>query len=286
MERLQKVLAHAGVASRRACETMIIAGRVTVNGHVVTELGTRVDPAIDVLAVDGHTIAGAAASVYILLNKPVGYVSTTSDPEGRPTVLDLVKETQAQRLYPVGRLDVDSEGLLLLTNDGALTQRLTHPRYELEKEYMAWVSGRPSADVLSRLRAGIPLDGKPAPIDSVDIVERPGHTDQLTQLRVVIHEGRKREIRRLCELAGFPVQRLRRVRVGSIELGDLAPGRSRPLTRQEIASLQGLTPSPGAHPRETLRVSESPRVSREIRPRAASRRPHANHDKSTIHHNH
>jgi 23S rRNA pseudouridine2605 synthase len=258
MERLQKVLAHAGVASRRACETMISSGRVTVNGRVVTELGTQVDPETDILAVDGKAVTAAPPPVYVLLNKPAGYVSTTNDPEGRPTVLDLLKGTHGARLFPVGRLDLNSEGLLLLTNDGALTERLTHPRYELEKEYWVWVSGNPGEDALRRLRAGIPLDGKPAPVDSADILERPARTDQPTLLRIVVHEGRKREIRRLCELAGYPVRRLRRVRLGSIELGDLAPGRSRLLTRQEVASLEALT---------------------------SPRRLHANHDKNTIHNN-
>ena len=242
MERLQKVLAHAGIASRRACEEMIAAGRVTVNGRVVTELGTRVEPGVDILAVDGRVVSASPTLVYIMLNKPAGYVCTTSDPQGRRTVLDLITERDAPRLYPVGRLDADSEGLLLLTNDGALTQQLTHPSFAIEKEYLAWLDERPSQAALDSLRAGVPLDGKPAPVDAVEIVAAPPGAGDATLLRIVIHEGRKREIRRLCEAMGYHVQRLQRVRLGTLRLGALAPGTSRRLTPQEVRQLTARRP--------------------------------------------
>ncbi len=268
MERLQKVLARAGVASRRACEALISAGRVTVNGQVVSQLGAKVDPRTDVLAVDGRVVGPPPALVYIALNKPTGYVSTASDPQQRPTVLDLVREYGVPRLFPVGRLDADSEGLLLLTNDGALAQRLSHPRFAFEKEYYVWVDGRPDEAVLDSLRAGIPLDGRPAPVDAVEIVQGRtasralgqtdgtgrgtagrAHTGQQTVLRVVVHEGRKHEIRRLCQAVGHPVRRLVRVRMGPLRLGDLAPGAARPLTREEIAALQAAATEPHRRPR-------------------------------------
>lgn len=237
MERLHKALAHAGVASRRACEEMISSGRVTVNGRVVTTLGTQVTPGIDVLAVDGRVVQAAPPPVYIMVNKPVGYVSTTSDPQSRPTVLDLVKKMDAARLYPVGRLDVDSEGLLILTNDGALTQRLTHPSFAVEKEYLALVEGQPGEADLAALRAGVPLDGRPAPVDAVSIVEQSPRGSSTTLLRVVIHEGRQREVRRLFDAIGYRVQRLQRVRQGSLMLGDLPSGGARRLSGQEVAQL-------------------------------------------------
>lgn len=238
MERLQKVLAAAGIASRRACEELIVSGRVTVNGQVVRELGTKVEATRDTLAVDGRVISLSPPAVYIMLNKPAGYVSTTSDPQGRPTVLDLLKDKVAARLYPVGRLDADSEGLLLLTNDGALTQLLTHPRYRLEKEYLVWVEGEVAPAALARLRDGVPLDGKPAPVDDVEVITQGGPAGRDSLLRIVVHEGRKHEIRRLCAAIGHRVYRLQRVRLGRLRLGDLPPGAARPLTREEIAALK------------------------------------------------
>lgn len=261
MERLQKVLARAGVASRRACEEMIAAGRVTVNGQVVTTMGTQVTPDVDVLAVDGRVVAAAPSAVYIMLNKPVGYVSTTNDPQGRRTVLDLIKEPGAPRLYPVGRLDVDSEGLLILTNDGDFTQRLTHPSFRMEKEYLAWVEGRPSGADLANLRAGIPLDGVPAPVDDIMVIEEPRSGGHITLLRVVIHEGRQREIRRLFDAIGYRVQRLQRVRQGPLTLGDLASGAARRLTATEVTQLKTLSSAAGMPARTPLArpQSHSPR---------------------------
>ena len=254
IERLQKVLARAGIASRRACEEMITAGRVSVNGVVVTELGTRVDFTQDVLAVDGKVVSVAPALKYIMINKPVGYVCTTSDPQGRQTVLDLITDEDAPRLFPVGRLDTDSEGLLLMTNDGALTERLTHPRYGLEKEYLVWVDGHPTDEDLASLRAGIPLDGKPAPVDSITIVPRPGVPRTTTLMKVIVHEGRNREIRRLCDSIGYRVQRLQRVRLGPLYLGELAPGASAPADQGRVACPQSARAESegrrktGAHP--------------------------------------
>lgn len=275
MERLQKVLAHAGIASRRACEELITAGRVTVNGQVVTTLGTQVTPGQDVLAVDGAIVATPPPAVYIMLNKPAGYVSTTTDPQGRRTVLDLVKNTSAPRLYPVGRLDVDSEGLLILTNDGAFTQRLTHPSFEMEKEYLAVVDGAPTEADLARLRAGIPLDGKPAPVDEVAVVERSRTGAPTTRLRVVLHEGRQREVRRLFDAIGYRVQSLQRVRQGALQLGDLPVGSSRRLTGSEVAQLMSSTRRPADRP---------PRAAAPTRPHQPTRRPHAAQKEGQQHH--
>lgn len=231
-ERLQKVLARAGVASRRKCETLIQQGRVAVNGEVITRLGTRVDPERDTITVDGKRIDVAERHIYIGLHKPPGVISTVDDPWGRPTVLHLV-DTEA-RVYPVGRLDADSEGLVLLTNDGALTHYLTHPRFGHEKEYHVLVTGRPSRAVLDRLRAGVPLeDGVTLPAQ-IEVLQPAGGD---TWLRMVLREGRKRQIRRMMKAVGHPVKRLIRVRIGPIRLGDLAPGQWRYLSPQEVEQL-------------------------------------------------
>lgn len=231
-ERLQKVMARAGVGSRRACEEIIRQGRVKVNGATVTQMGTRVDPRRDEIVVDGRPLDAAPSRIYILLHKPPGYVSTTDDPRGRPTVLDLV--AAPERIYPVGRLDQDSEGLLFLTNDGPLTQRLTHPRYEHEREYQVLVLGRPGREALRALRRGIELeDGVTAPA-KVSLIEGKAATKNTSWLRMILREGRKRQIRRMCAAVGHPVQRLIRMRMASLRLGDLPPGASRPLTRQEV----------------------------------------------------
>jgi 23S rRNA pseudouridine2605 synthase len=244
VKRLQKVLAQAGVASRRACEELIRQGRVQVNGQVVTELGTKVDPNRDEIRVDGAPISGPEERVYLILNKPPGYISTTHDPWGRPTVLDLIPHQG--RLYPVGRLDAESEGLLLLTNDGRLTHRLTHPRYEHEKEYLVLVKGHPSQTVLSQLRQGVDLEeGRTAPAKVSRVSRKEGSETPpgTTWLRIVVHEGRKRQIRRMCSAVGHPVQRLIRVRMGPIELGNLPEGGYRPLSAKEVRRLR--LPQPG-----------------------------------------
>jgi 23S rRNA pseudouridine2605 synthase len=236
-ERLQKVLARAGVASRRKAERMISAGRVAVNGRVVRELGVKVDPGSDRISVDGEPIDGAEVREYWLLHKPAGVITTVADPWGRPTARDLVP-TEA-RVYPVGRLDADSSGLLLFTNDGAMAHRLTHPRFEHEKEYRVVVTGRPDAATLRRLRRGVAIGGRrTAPAEVVVL----GEEADGALLRIVLREGRKRQIRRMLDAVGHPVRSLHRVRIGPLGLGDLAPGRARRLRSEER---QALTQSVG-----------------------------------------
>jgi 23S rRNA pseudouridine2605 synthase len=227
-ERLQKVLARVGWGSRRAAEELIDAGRVTVNGRVAL-LGARVDPATDAVAVDGVPVGVRPDLVHYLLNKPAGVVTTADDPQGRPTVVELVPTEP--RVFPVGRLDADTEGLLLLTNDGGLAHRLTHPSFGVEKEYVAWVEGRPARGALRRLRQGIELeDGLTAPAQaalvSPDVV------------RLTIHEGRNRQVRRMCEAVGHPVRRLVRVRIGPLTDHALQPGHWRPLRVDEVRALE------------------------------------------------
>jgi len=232
-ERLQKILAHAGVASRRKCEQIISAGRVQVNGETITELGSKADPDRDRIHVDGKPITLPKQHTYLLLNKPVGCVSTVHDPRGRPTVMDLVDTKK--RLYPVGRLDLLSEGFLLLTDDGPLTQRLTHPSYEHDKVYHVWVDGTPTKRALQHLREGIELeDGLTRPA-KVRVMRRESGG---AWLRFVIHEGRNRQLRRMCRAVGHPVRRVIRVSVGPLTLGDLQPGKYRRLTRKERALLR------------------------------------------------
>jgi 23S rRNA pseudouridine2605 synthase len=233
-ERLQKYLARCGVASRRASEQLVLDGRVRVNGQVAVALGTTVDPVRDRVEVDGRAIVPPAVQTYIALNKPIGVVSTVSDPKGRRTVLDLVPRDA--RVYPVGRLDYDSEGLLLLTDDGDLAMRLTHPRHGAEKEYRALLRGDLSEDVLGHLRRGIALDGRPTAPATFEPIE--AHPDGVW-VRVVLHEGRNRQIRRMVEAVGLEVVRLVRVRVGSLWLGDLPPGAWRRLSATEVDSLRG-----------------------------------------------
>ncbi len=231
--RLQKVLAEAGLGSRRACEELILAGRVAVDGEVAV-IGRRVDPAAVAVTLDGIPVPTRPGLVHYLLNKPAGVVSTASDPQGRPTVVGLVPPEP--RVYPVGRLDIETEGLLVLTNDGELTHRLTHPSFGVEKEYLAEVDGVPTRAVLRRLREGIELDdGLTAPA-RVTLVQ--GHGDQ-SALAVAIHEGRNRQVRRMCEAVGHPVRRLVRTRVGPVADRALAPGEWRPLTPAEVRGLYG-----------------------------------------------
>ncbi len=234
-ERLQKVLAQAGVASRRKAEEIIQQGRVTVNGRVVIQLGTKVNPAVDEIRVDGQIIRAAASKLYIIVNKPRGYLSSMEDPRGRPALGALV--SSASRLYPVGRLDASSEGLILLTDDGDLANLLTHPRFEHQKEYLALVNGRPSAATLHAWQRGVMLDGKLTAPASVDVVR---NVKDDTLLRVVMREGRKRQIRRVAALLGHPVRELKRVRLGPLQLGTLESGQWRYLTAKEIRSLMAL----------------------------------------------
>src|SRR3954447_3719080 len=227
-ERLQKVLARVGLASRRASEELIAKGRVTVNGEIA-ELGRRVDITTDRVEVDGTPIPIAPGLVHLLLNKPRGVVSTADDPQGRPTVIELVPDEP--RVFPVGRLDQDTEGLLILTNDGELTHRLTHPRFGVEKEYLAHVQGRPTRGTVRRLREGVELsDGLTAPAEASLLAP--------DLLRLVIHEGRNRQVRRMCEAVGHPVERLVRTRIGPLADRRLKPGTWRPLTVDEVLDLE------------------------------------------------
>jgi len=231
--RLQKVLASAGVGSRRACEQLIAAGRVSVGGSVVTELGVRVDPATAVIHVDGMRLQLDTTRVYLALNKPRGVVSTMHDPEGRPCLGDLVGQRN-ERLFHVGRLDVDTEGLLLVTNDGDLAHRLQHPSYEVRKTYLAEIPGPVPRDLGRRLRAGVELDDGPVAVDSFRMVDsRPGKA----LVEVVLHEGRNHIVRRLLAEVGHPVLQLVRTRIGPVSLGDLMPGKSRPLSTDELGAL-------------------------------------------------
>jgi 23S rRNA pseudouridine2605 synthase len=230
-ERLQKVLSHAGVASRRAVEEMIVAGRIRVNGQPA-RLGQRVEPSKDTVEVDGSRLPLGVDRVYYLMNKPVGVVATASDPQGRPTVLDLVEV--AVRVWPVGRLDIDTEGALLLTNDGELTHRLTHPRYEVPKTYLAEVKGAVRAATLKRLARGVELDDGPTAPASVGVADRLAAT---TLVEITVHEGRKRQVRRMLESVGHPVIRLARTRIGPLALGRLKPGTVRRLGLPEVQAL-------------------------------------------------
>jgi 23S rRNA pseudouridine2605 synthase len=230
-ERLQKVLAAAGVASRRASEDLIKAGRVTVNG-VRARIGDKVDAATDVVEVDGERVKVDPALVYVLLNKPQGVVTTTSDPEGRPTVIELVN--LEERLYPVGRLDQDTEGLVLLTNDGTLVHQLLHPSFEVERVYLALVPGPVRREPLRRLTDGVELEDGLARARRVRTVES---SRGKALLEVVMTEGRKREVRRMLAEVGLPVERLARISFGGVELGDLRQGRWRFLNNAEISRL-------------------------------------------------
>lgn len=281
-ERLQKILAQAGVASRRAAEELIAAGRVTVNGKPVTEMGSRANPATDVIAVDGRPLKAKDGTgevqrlVYIALHKPIGVVSTARDPYGRPTVLSLLAGAklveQGLRVYPVGRLDADSSGLVLLTNDGDLTFRLTHPRFGVEKEYRVLMRGRVSEDKLQRLRDGVEIEGGLTAPAKVDVSStREGNT----WLRMTIKEGRKRQVRLMAAAVGHPVIELQRIRFGSIDLGTLEPGKWRNLAIHEVHALRKLVrlkPEEGAPiakadhsvvaPPARHRTSSGPRPSR------------------------
>ena len=231
--RLQKYMAECGAASRRRAEEMIAAGRVTVNGRTVTEMGTQVEPG-DEVRLDGKVLRPEGVQKYVLYHKPAGEVTTASDPEGRPTVLDHFRDYPV-RLYPVGRLDYDSEGLLLLTNDGDLTQRMLHPSHEVQKTYLARVTGSVSLDAVRRLRAGVMLDDhKTAPAE-VRIIKEEAFA---TVVLMTIHEGRNRQVRRMFESEGHKVLQLRRVRFGPLQLGDLPRGQWRELTPTEIRKLK------------------------------------------------
>ena len=232
-ERLQKVMAQSGVASRRACEEMIKDGRVLVNGKQAV-LGDKVDPAKDHILIDGKPLAPEEPRQYLVVNKPFGYITTSKDQFGRKSVLDLIPDIQ-QRVYPVGRLDYDSEGLVLLTNDGDLAYRVTHPKFELPKSYVVRLRGKVTMDAVYRLRTGVILeDGRTAPAQ-VEVM-KPDGEDSI--LRISITEGRNRQLRRMCAKVGYEVVRLTRTAIGPINLGKLAPASYRPLSSKELQSLK------------------------------------------------
>jgi 23S rRNA pseudouridine2605 synthase len=242
-DRLQKILAAAGIASRRKAEEIITAGRVTVNGKTVTELGTKADRSADTITVDGKTLQRSQRFVYFLLNKPKGYVTTVSDPEGRPTVMQLLGNLP-ERVYPVGRLDYASEGLLLLTNDGALAQKLTKAGSHVPKTYHVKISGKPNEQAIQRLRNGVTIsldDNRrvklsPTKIRLLKDVENPWY-------EVVLIEGRNRQIRRMFQQVGFLVEKIKRVQLGPLTL-DVPPGKFRPLTEREVHRLKNLASPP------------------------------------------
>ncbi|MCY4074115.1 MAG: pseudouridine synthase [Acidobacteria bacterium] len=236
--RLQKILSAAGRASRRAAEALIEAGRVSVNGVTVTALGSRADPARDDIRLDGRRVGLPTSRRYLVLNKPRGYVTTRRDPQHRKTVLDLIPDV-ADYVYPVGRLDYDSEGLLLLTNDGELAARLTHPRHGVPRVYEATVRGVPTEARLRRLAAGVPVDGRrAAPAGVRLLVNRFAKRTDESRLRIVLREGRNRQVRRMLEAIGHPVRRLRRVEMGPLRLGRLRPGAVRELAPAEVTALR------------------------------------------------
>jgi len=232
--RLQKVLAEAGLASRRVAEQLIADGRVEVNGQVAV-LGRRVDPSSDVIRVDGSRVPTARLHRYVMLNKPRGVVTTLDDPEGRRTVAEFMP--RGSRLFHVGRLDVDTSGLLLLTNDGELANRLTHPRYEVSKTYIAAVEGQVTPSVLQRLRDGVQLEDGPLQVDAAKLMQASPHG---SLLRIELHEGRNRVVRRLLEAVGHPVIDLSRIGLGPLRLGTLQTGQTRDLTREELGALLDL----------------------------------------------
>jgi len=232
--RLQKVLAQAGIASRRAAEIMIDEGRIEVNGKLVTEQGRRVDPERDVIRVDGSRIPPPRRHVYAVLNKPRGVVCTMDDPEGRPTVAEYLGQHSRERLFHVGRLDTDTEGMLLLTNDGDFAQRMMHPSYELTKTYVAEVEGFVENATLKRLTKGLKLEDGWVRPDSVKLGIR---TEHRTMVTVVLHEGRNRIVRRLFDAVGHPVRTLARTQIGPMRMGQLRSGEIRDLTREELGAL-------------------------------------------------
>ncbi len=230
-ERLQKILSRAGIASRRGAEQVMTEGRVTVNGETVRELGTKADVAVDDIRVDGVRIKPPSEPVYLLLYKPRGVVTTRHDPEGRPTVMDLVPPVAG--LFPVGRLDVGTEGLLILTNDGAFAEKVSHPRYEVPRVYQAKVRDVPTRDTLARLTAGVRVDGERLAADRVKLLE----AENNAWIELTLHEGKNHEVRRLMEAVGHPVSKLKRIAIGPVTVKGLSAGQFRHLSPQEIRAL-------------------------------------------------
>ena len=237
--RLEKFLSESGIASRRDAKKHISAGRVTVNGERVLIPGTHIAPQQDEIIFDGKQVGGKPKQIYLMLHKPAGYVTTVRDEQGRPTVMALVSDI-SERIYPVGRLDLDTEGLLLMTNDGDFAHRILHPSHEIQKTYVAWVEGQPNRREIQRLRAGIEIEEGVITSAQVDQI---GRTERQAQFRIVIHEGKKRQIRRMFHAVGHDVLDLKRIRIGSLSLGRLVIGKHRFLTPAEIESLNRDVPS-------------------------------------------
>lgn len=232
-ERLQKILARAGVASRRTAEQLIKEGKLAVDGRTVTEMGCQVDPAKHRITFEGKPLPVPEEKIYILLNKPTGYVTTMSDPQGRPIVTSLLEGISA-RVFPVGRLDLDTEGALLMTNDGELAQRIIHPRYEVNKTYVAKVKGRPSWEKLRQLEKGIEIDGQKTWPATINVLES---TSSFTSIEIIIHEGKKRQVRKMFATIGHPVLELKRTAYGRLKLGKIALGKYRFLSSKDLKKI-------------------------------------------------
>jgi 23S rRNA pseudouridine2605 synthase len=229
-QRLQKILAKAGIASRRKAEELIKEGKVRVDGKVVTEMGTKVDPDAQDIECDGIHVAAREKKIYILLHKPAGFLSTVHDPQGRPIVTDLLPQVK-ERVYPVGRLDLDTEGALLLSNDGELAQKILHPSHEVNKTYVAKVKGKPNTKKLAALSRGITLEGRKTWPADIEVLQT---EPQATTIKIIIHEGRKRQVRKMFDAVNHPVLQLKRTAYGQLELGDLRPGKYRFLSPEDI----------------------------------------------------
>jgi len=254
-ERLQKLIARAGIASRRAAEQLILDGDVTVNGRVVRELGSKADPAVDHIKVRGKLLLFKTPQTYLMLNKPKGYVTTLRDPEGRPTVADLLHGVKG-RVFPIGRLDFDTEGLLLFTNDGELAQRLMHPRHEVPKTYLAKVKGKIADDEIATLQSGgIHLPGG---VTAPCRVRRVREAEENSWIEVTLHEGKKRQVRMMLDRVGRPVLKLKRIAYGGVNLGDLEPGRFRFLRSEEVRRLR-MSAEGGAAGRRSQRAASGTR---------------------------
>ncbi|MCP2239267.1 MAG: Pseudouridylate synthase RsuA, specific for 16S rRNA U516 and 23S rRNA U2605 [Thermoanaerobacterium thermosaccharolyticum] len=235
MERLQKYLAECGIASRRKSEQLILDGKIKVNGTVIKNLGIKIDPDKDIVEYDGRVVTKVQHNIYIMLNKPTGFITTVKDQFGRPSVLDIIKIKD--RIYPVGRLDCDTSGLLLLTNDGDIANKLMHPKHEIDKVYIAKIRGIPDDKDLDRFRNGLLLDNRLTAKAKIEILKKINN-DAL--VKIVIHEGRNRQIRRMCELIGHPVMTLKRIKIGDLELGNLKVGQWRYLNGEEVQYLKNL----------------------------------------------
>ena len=237
MTRLQKFLAQNGVASRRKAEDLISAGRVAVNGQTVTAMGTKIDPFSDTVTLDGRSVSSGGKLVYVILHKPEGVITSVSDPQKRPVVMKYVKDVP-ERIFPVGRLDFDSSGLLLLTNDGDLAQILTHPRHEVPKTYIATLQGIPNRRQLLEFKEGIDIEGSVTAPAEIEVIRR--KYPHSCTVRISIHEGRNRQIRKMCAAIGCPVVQLKRVSIGKLHLGNLPRGQYRHLTKAEVRNLKNL----------------------------------------------